>query len=85
MPSMPTCHEMPKSATHERSTSNWKPASPGLKAAISHTAIAAVAPVNSRATSRCSSPRDLGTRATRSAPTAGSATSVVRMSNDGAP
>ena len=85
MPSIPTCHEMPKSATHERSTSNWNPASPGSNAASSHTAIAAVAPVNSSATRRWSSPRDLGTSTTSRAPTAGSATSAVRMSNDGTP
>ena len=67
-PSMPRCHEIPKSEIHERFTSYWKPASWVLKSASSQSVIAPVPVANSSATSRWSSTRAAGTRATTTAP-----------------
>ena len=60
MPSMPRCHEIPKSVIQVRFTSNWKPASRSSKAARSQSVMAPVPVANSRATSRCSSTRPFG-------------------------
>ncbi len=79
IPSTPKCHEMPHSLIHECFDTNSKPAAPVGNLTSIHTLIAPVAMLDASAASLTHSPCFLFSNETRTAPSNGIRTSIVKI------